>query len=145
MYQQLAKLGSLELQAVLNRMLDEVATPIKFCQYKLHGPSGADDSLKVPDSPSGKLIQVLSACRPFTPCSAFIGLLIDFALHLPCHLAACCWPSKEAGLYCTPAIWHEILQCVLAVTHAVSASGNKGHSKARHGQSELSAQLTDPS
>ena len=57
-YQELSKLGSLELQAVLNKMLDEVATPIKFCQYKLHGPSGADSSLKVPDSPSGKLIQV---------------------------------------------------------------------------------------
>ena len=57
-YQQLSKLGSLELQAVLNKMLDEVATPIKFCQYKLHGPSGADGGLKVPDSPSGKLIQV---------------------------------------------------------------------------------------
>ena len=57
-YQQLSKLGSLELQAVLNKMLDEVATPIKFCQYKLHGPSGADAGLKVPDSPSGKLIQV---------------------------------------------------------------------------------------
>ncbi|CAL5220684.1 g2733 [Coccomyxa viridis] len=56
-YQQLSKLGSLELQAVLNKMLDEVATPIKFCQYKLHGPSGADTGLKVPDSPSGKLIQ----------------------------------------------------------------------------------------
>ncbi len=60
MYQQLSKLGSLELQAVLNKMLDEVATPIKFCQYKLHGPSGADTGLKVPDSPSGKLIQVWS-------------------------------------------------------------------------------------
>ena len=59
-YQQLSKLGSLELQAVLNKMLDEVATPIKFCQYKLHGPSGADSGLKVPDSPSGKLIQVWS-------------------------------------------------------------------------------------
>ena len=58
MYQQLSKLGSLELQAVLNKMLDEVATPIKFCQYKLYGPSGADAGLKVPDSPSGKLIQV---------------------------------------------------------------------------------------
>ena len=62
LYQQLANLGSPELQAVLNKMLDEVATPIKFCQYKLHGPSGADAGLKVPDSPSGKLIQVLSSC-----------------------------------------------------------------------------------
>ena len=91
-YQQLAKLGSLELQAVLNRMLDEVATPIKFCQYKLHGPSGADDSLKVPDSPSGKLIQVPSVCTPSTSCSAFIGLVGDCASPSPCHLAACCWP-----------------------------------------------------
>ena len=107
-YQQLSKLGSLELQAVLNKMLDEVATPIKFCQYKLHGPSGADDSLKVPDSPSGKLIQVLSVCTPSTACSAFIGLLGDSVLRLPCCLATCCWPSWEAGLYRTPTICHEL-------------------------------------
>ena len=91
-YQQLAKLGSLELQAVLNRMLDEVATPIKFCQYKLHGPSGADDSLKVPDSPSGKLIQVLRVCTSSTSAVLWLAfwLIPICAYHA---ISPCCWPS----------------------------------------------------
>ncbi len=56
-YQELAKLGSLEQQAVLNKQLEDLAAPINFCKYKLKRDD-ADASVTVPDSPSAKAIRV---------------------------------------------------------------------------------------
>jgi hypothetical protein len=57
-YQELAKVGSLEQQALLNKQLDDLAVPINFCKYKLKRGDADADGLNVPDSPSAKAIQV---------------------------------------------------------------------------------------
>ncbi|BDA49634.1 Signal recognition particle subunit SRP68 [Coccomyxa sp. Obi] len=57
-YQELARLGSPEQQALLHKQLDDLAAPISFCKYKLKKSNDDDaDSLTVPDSPSAKVIQ----------------------------------------------------------------------------------------
>lgn len=58
-YQELARLGSPEQQALLHKQLDDLGAPISFCKYKLK-LSNDDDAggLSVPDSPSAKVIQV---------------------------------------------------------------------------------------
>ncbi len=57
-YQELARLGSPEQQALLHKQLDDLAAPISFCKYKLKKSNDDDaDSLSVPDSPSAKVIQ----------------------------------------------------------------------------------------
>ncbi len=60
MYQELARLGSPEQQALLHKQLDDLAAPISFCKYKLK-MSNDDDAggLSVPDSPSAKVIQAI--------------------------------------------------------------------------------------
>lgn len=62
-YQELARLGSPEQQALLHKQLDDLAAPISFCKYKLKLSSDDDaDGLSVPDSPSSKVIQVSPFC-----------------------------------------------------------------------------------
>ncbi|KAK9904768.1 hypothetical protein WJX75_002167 [Coccomyxa subellipsoidea] len=57
-YQELARLGSLEQQALLHKQLDDLGAPISFCKYKLKLSNDDDaNGLSVPDSPSAKVIQ----------------------------------------------------------------------------------------
>ena len=82
-YQELARLGSPEQQALLHKQLDDLGGPISFCKYKLKLSNDDDASgLSVPDSPSAKVIQVSNKYSLPITVQLFIGQLVTGRLSI---------------------------------------------------------------
>ena len=109
-YQELARLGSPEQQALLHKQLDDLAAPISFCKYKLKKSNDDDaEGLTMPDSPSAKLIQAcFSTILRWIPCRHVLKTDVFTSVMTSAHfvlLMESCILDMRSSLVCCSQSW----------------------------------------